>query len=217
MSTSYPAEIWDGDSGNRDSDDGTVRAPDHRDWDRLMAELAAAQTQMGVGSNADAVAAVGTVGTSVTEVSERATVQRTILTLTDLAITCAEGGTKEYGSSLLHTFPAGAIKVLGITLDVTITSSDYSGVEEGDLALGEIAATDRALTGDDVTWLAAAALTFGSGTVTVTAQDDIVAIEDGTSSAKEIYLNLCMDQGGGTGDVVVNGTATVTWINLGDY
>lgn len=214
---SYPTSVWDGDSGNRDSDDAPVKAPDYRDWDRMIEEVAAMQNQLGVGADADAVAAIGTVGTSVVEVSMRTSIQQMVLTLTDLAITCAEGGTKEYGSSLLHTFPQGAVKILGVTVDLVATSSDYSSAEEGDFALGKIAATDRALTGDDVTVLAATALTFGSGSADLEGQGDIVAIQDGTTTPLPVYLNVAMDQGGGTGDIVVNGTVTITWCNLGDY
>ncbi len=42
----YPASVWDGDSGNRDSDDNRQSAPDHRDWDRMIAEMAATQTEL---------------------------------------------------------------------------------------------------------------------------------------------------------------------------
>lgn len=45
MTASYPTSVWDGDSGNRDSDDGQKKAPDHRDWFRIIQEMAAVQTQ----------------------------------------------------------------------------------------------------------------------------------------------------------------------------
>lgn len=217
MGISYPASVWDGDSGSRDSDDGNQRGPDYRDWDRMIGEIAAAQKQLGVGADADAVAAVGTVGTGVTEVSDRAGIQKTVLTLGSLAINCAEGSTKEYGSQKIFTFPQGAIKILGLTANLDLASSDYSSAEEGDFALGKIAATDRALTGDDVTFLAATALTFGSGTAALHAQGDIVTLYDGTGTAAPVFLNIAMDQGGGVGDVVVTGTITILWCNVGDY
>ena len=214
---SYPTSVWDGDSGSRDSDNAPVKAPDAQDYARMVEEVAAMQNQLGVGSDADAVAAVGVVGTSVVETSMRTSIQQMVLTIASLAITCAEGGTREYGSSLIHTFPQGAIKILGVTADLVITSSDYAAVEEGDFALGKIAATDRALTGDDVTMLAETALTFAAGEADLEGQGDIVAIQDGTSTPLPVYLNVCMDNGSGTGDIVVNGTVTITWCNLGDY
>lgn len=42
----YPTSVWDGDSGNRDSDDNNQAAPDHRDWTRMVNELAATQTEL---------------------------------------------------------------------------------------------------------------------------------------------------------------------------
>lgn len=209
MTVSYPDSKWDGSSENRTA--GQQKSPDHRDWGRLIAEVRAIQEKLGLGDPDS-----GTVGTGVTDVSDSG-VRRTVLTLADVEVSCAEGSTKEYGSSLLYTFPAGAIKVLGITVDLTLTSTDYAAVEEGDLALGEVAATDQALTGTDVTWLAASALTFGSGTATVQDQDDTVAVQDGTTTAEKVYLNIAMDNGGGAGDIVVNGTVTIHWCNLGDY
>lgn len=44
--TSYPDKIWDGDSRNRDSDRAPSKAPDARDWARMVAELAATQKQL---------------------------------------------------------------------------------------------------------------------------------------------------------------------------
>jgi len=151
MTAAYPTTIWDGASENRVAANDDQKEPDYRDWDRLIAEIAAAQNQLGVGADADII---GTAGTSVTAVSVRTGVQKTILTITDLAIAIADGTTKEFGSALLHTFPQGAIKVLGVTvdLDLTCTGADFAVAGEGDYALGSVAATDRALTGADLTW-----------------------------------------------------------------
>lgn len=216
--SSYPAAVWDGDSGSRDSVDQDQRAPDYRDWDRMINELAAVQNQLGVGADADAV---GTVGTDVTEVSERAGVQRTVLTLTDIAISIADGTTKEVGSALIHTFPQGAIKVLGVVvdLDLTCTGADFTVAGAGDYALGSAAATDQALTGTDLTW-STDALAI---TVTIVApqalhdQGEIVALYDGTTTPGPVYLNLAMDAGEGAGEITANGTVTLIWANVGDY
>lgn len=212
-SPSFPTSIWDGDSDNRDSDDGNRMAPDYRDYARCIAEVAAVQEKVGLG------AIPGTAGSSVVAETDISGVYKTVLTLADLAIVCAEGGTKEFGSALVLTLPQGAVKILGCTLDLDLASADYVSSEEGDLALGEIAATDRALTGQDVTWLAASSVVFAGspGAVTIQDQDDIVAIKDGTTTAEKVYLNIAMDQGGGTGTITVSGTITIIWANLGDY
>ncbi len=39
----FPLSVWDGDSGNRDSNSGNQSGPDHRDWARAIAEIAATQ------------------------------------------------------------------------------------------------------------------------------------------------------------------------------
>ena len=39
MAAYFPNSIWDGDSGNRDSDAGALKAPDHRDWGQLIQEM----------------------------------------------------------------------------------------------------------------------------------------------------------------------------------
>lgn len=58
----YPASVWDGDSGNRDSDDNRFTAPDARDWLRVIAEIAATQTALDTEkANVDALEAGVTV------------------------------------------------------------------------------------------------------------------------------------------------------------
>jgi len=210
----YPTSLWDGTTLNRDPDLAQNKAPDFRDWNRIVQEVIGIQTKLGVGART-----AGTVGTGVADSSQAGQVQQTTLTLTDVAISCAEGGTKEYGSALIYTFPQGAIKVLGITIDLDLASADYASAEEGDLGLGTVAATDQALATTDITWLAASSVVFAGdpGAVTVTDQDDAVAIQDGTTTPCPVYLNVAMDNGGGAGDITVSGTVKITWVNLGDY
>lgn len=43
MAANFPTMIWDGDSGNRDSDVDTKVAPDFRDWRQIVYEVAAVQ------------------------------------------------------------------------------------------------------------------------------------------------------------------------------
>ena len=48
MSTSYPNNIWDGDSANRDSDNNPRKSPDYRDWLRMIEEMAATQKALDI-------------------------------------------------------------------------------------------------------------------------------------------------------------------------
>ena len=43
MIVHFPSLIWDGDSGNRDSDTGSHSSPDHRDWTQMLSEIIAMQ------------------------------------------------------------------------------------------------------------------------------------------------------------------------------
>ena len=43
MEANFPTLIWDGDSGNRDSDSGNRAAPDLRDWEQVISEIASMQ------------------------------------------------------------------------------------------------------------------------------------------------------------------------------
>lgn len=216
----YPTAIWDGDSVNRDSDNNNLKAPDHRDWSRVIKEVAAAQNQLGVGLDADAVAAVGTVGTDVTEISERTGVQRTVLTLTDVVVTIVDGATKATGGVLLHTLPAGAIKVLGVTMNLTAISAEDFSSGAGDYALGStLIAANTAIATTAQTWSTdTAACTISSVVSDLHDQGETVALHDNTdASGGKVYLNIALDLNEGAGVITVNGTITLIWTNLGDY
>ncbi len=211
----FPVAVWDGDSGSRDSDNNNVRAPDAKDWLRLVKEIAATQAQLGL----QAAAEQGTVGSSVAEVTDLTGVQRTVLTLTDVAIAIAEGSTAEYGSALIFTFPQGAIKLIGVSINLTaVATANFSGTGLGDFALGSAAASDQVLAGTDLTWSTdSAAMTVTDAGTDLEDEGEIVALYDGTSTPGPVYLNLTMDNGESTGTITVNGTITLTWANLGDY
>lgn len=214
---SFPTAVWDGDSPNRVSENDFVMTPDPEDWGRCIAEVGAAQEKVGLGSAGE------TAGTGVIDVTDLSAVYKTVLTLTDLAIAIAEGTTtnQEFGGALVFTFPQGAIVLLGMTLDLVLTSDNYA-YNAGDLAVGEAAAVDGASpSGDALTWLTdALATAFVAGAEVSQDQGDIVAIEDGSSTAKKVYLNLYIDDTAGApgaGEITVNGTITLIWANLGDY
>ncbi len=213
--TLYPVTAWDGDSGNRDSDDNNFAAPDARDWARLVTELKATQEQLGL----QAAAEKGTAGTNVAELTDMTGVQRTVLTLTDVSIAIAEGSTAEYGSQKIFTFPAGPIKLLGVSINLTAAALvNFSGTGVGDFALGSAAASDQVLAGTDLTWSTdSAAMTVTTVASDLHDQGEIIALYDGTSTPGPVYLNLTMDNGESTGTIIVNGTITLIWANLGDY
>ncbi|MFA5759446.1 MAG: hypothetical protein WC942_08855 [Clostridia bacterium] len=211
----YPTKVWDGDSVNRDPALAQKKSPDWRDWNRMIAEVAATQTVLNTVRGQLPEVEDIVPETEVTAENVYGVVNKTTLTFDDISIAVAEGSTKEFGSALLATFPAGSIHLLGAKVDLTLASSDYDGVEEGDLSLGVIAATDRALTGDDVTWMAAKEVTFAAEEAAVVGLGASSGAVSDSEGDLEVHLNLCMDQGGGAGTVVVSGTVELTWVNLG--
>ena len=229
--SSYPAVVWDGDSGNRDSDDGYQRSPDYRDYDRLIGEVSAVQKQLGVGADMAAAAAIGAVaGVGNTAVVDRAGVQRVIITLEDLTIAgIDETGVTAYCSQKIYDFPEGAILMLGATMDLVITKSSL-GVDNnaaGDIGLGSVAAnndatplatTEQNIIPNTATLLSGGAMAACHAQSTATEN----AVLDGTGTAIDVFLNVLVDDGNQDinttpCDLIFNGTITLTFVNLGDY
>jgi hypothetical protein len=111
--------------------------------------------------------------------------------------------------------------------DLALTKSSAGVIDawDGDISLGTAtAANDADLTSTEAdivaktsTPQAAAGATTGD-MVTATAQ---MGIFDGTGTAKDVYLNVLVDDAdhdvtGTACNIIVNGTVTLTWINLGD-
>jgi len=119
----FPAAIWDGDSGNRDSNNNNRVAPDYRDWKRLVNEIAATQ-RSNQGYDPDtALNSVGTIGTAAgLSLVERgnAAMHKTVISLTNVAMTMTDGSTPGtdamWGTVPLYTFPVGHIIIVGAHL-----------------------------------------------------------------------------------------------------
>lgn len=228
MTISYPTAVWDGDSETRDSDTGKRAAPDWHDWERIISEVAAAQTELGVGA---AVVPGAAAGTGVVAAEDRKAVNRTILTITDLTVAAIdEAGVTAYLSQKIYDFPEGAVLILGATVNLAITKSS-AGVNadwDGDIGLGSVAANN------DATPLATTEQNIVPNTATPQAVAGVVAsahaqstatenaVIDGTATAVDVYLNLLIDDADQDVtttpcNMIFNGTITLTWVNLGDY
>ena len=91
MTVSYPGEVWNGDTDNRDMSLAQKKAPDWRDWRRLVEELAAAQTQIdsyNVGVDATAIDSIGavTTKTGLTVVEKGSIVRNPFWTLISISV-----------------------------------------------------------------------------------------------------------------------------------
>ena len=166
-------------------------------------------------------------GTGVT-VNEIVTgvVHHTILTFTNVAVPLVdEAAVVAYGSLKVYDFPAGNIIVLGAVLDTALTKSS-AGVNanfDGDVGVGTVAASNNgtlASTEQDIIPTTATPQA-SSGATTADAISTAVAVLDGTATAKDVYVNLLVDDAdhdvtGTPCNLILNGTLKITWINLGD-
>lgn len=166
-------------------------------------------------------------GTGVTATEERAGLVR-ITRLSLNAVPQDVGNGEEYQSTLVYTFPAGAITVLGsvASLAETTTSAIASTLNAGvtgALALGTAAASNVSLTGTMVNLLPSTA--FLSSTVINVAAAAVTGLLaapasfNGTVTPTPVYFNSAFAT---TTDVDADATITWTgsiylaWLNLGD-
>lgn len=117
----------------------------------------------------------------------------------------------------VYDFPEGYIKIIGATCDGVVTSTGTTGAFP--MALGTATgADDNTLTGTEADIIPSTAITNGASQ-TFKAVDAVDEAFDGTSTAIGLYVNAACTDGANSGAVTiaVTGTATVTWISLGDY
>jgi len=168
-------------------------------------------------------------GASVTAVEYGAgTIHTTVLTLTDTAVALTdEAGQIAYGGLKVYDLPEGAILLYGAVADLAVTKSS-AGVNadwDGDISLGTVTAgndadltsTEANIVAKTATPQAAAGVTTGD-MVTATAQ---IGIVDGTGTAADVFVNILVDDAdhdvtSTPCNIILNGTITLTWINLGD-
>lgn len=179
------------------------------------------------GPSASGVGAIAGSGVTVTEQNVGA-VHTTTITFADRAIALTdEAGVVAYGGSKIYDLPEGAILFLGATTDIALTKSS-AGVNatwDGDFGIGTatagndatLATTEQNLLPTTATPQAVAGVTTSDGEST-TSENVVI---NGTGTALDVYLNYLVDDAdhdvtGTACNLIVNGTVTVTWINLGD-
>ena len=172
--------------------------------------------------------AVAGTGVSVTEYGDGILHETTFaLSDVDLALT-DETGTIAYVGLKIYDFPEGAIMIIGVTADLAMTkSSDGVNADwDGDFSLGTVTASNNdTLTSTEDDILPSTATPQASEGVTTatgqsTAGENVVF--DGTTTAKDLYLNFLVDDADHDVDstacnLIANGSITVLWYNLGNY
>ena len=153
-------------------------------------------------------------------------VNKTVLTFTNTPVALADNaGVVAYGSLKVYDFPEGNIHIMGAVSDVALTKSS-AGVNadwDGDMGVGSAAAnntnalstTEQNIIPTTATPQAVAGVTTADGVSTGS-----VTI-DGTATPVDLYFNLLVDDAdhdvtGTACNLILNGTLTVHWINLGD-
>lgn len=152
---------------------------------------------------------------------------KTTLTLDNVAQSVVNG--TEYQGTKLYDFAQGRILVLGVTATLqqkttSALASTLNASSTGAIALGTATASNVSLTSTMVDLLPSTAFT-SSATVNVagTAVSAALAASahfDGTSTAKDIYLNTAYattTDVDGNATQTISGTIVLCWVSLGDY
>ncbi len=189
-------------------------------YDRSTGLIAAGtDVTVGVGSSP--------VSTSVATESGSDVVHKTVLALTDVSVTAGNTTGVSFGGTKVYDFPEGRILLLGATLDsLTFDLTDagnatpVAAADGGDIAFGTTVAGDGTLSAADVNVIPSTSIDPISGGVTGAALA-VSAQFDGTTTAVDVYVNVLVDDadvGNGASDVIlVSGTLTLVWANVGDF
>ena len=150
---------------------------------------------------------------------------KTVVTLSGRSVTMTDATTAgSHGSIQLYDFPAGNLFFLGATCDLTLTAgvggiTDTAAVVVG-VGTATLATDNATLTGTeaDLVPSTAATLTAGVGTGKGKSLTAGAVVFDGTSTAKDAWLNIAVPDAGSTANdtITVSGTVTLVWANLGD-
>ena len=150
---------------------------------------------------------------------------RTTLKLSNQVITMTDATTAGcHGSIKLYDFPACNLLFLGATCDLTVTAgtggiADNAAVVAA-IGTAAVSTADATLTTTEADLIpsTAATLTAGAGAAKGKTLTAGVVVFDGTSTAKDAYLNFAVPDAGSTGNdtLIVSGTITLVWSNLGD-
>lgn len=167
---------------------------------------------------------------SVAETGDGA-IHKTVLTLASTPVSIVSVTTGAgVGGTKIYDFPAGRILILGCMAALSLAvaeadEEDYTdGTPEGQIGIGTVAPANADALGTDATDdnLATAAdftmTDFVDASVNCVSEPSIQI--DGTSQAVDAYVNALVDAGDIDDDtttpLLVSGTVTIHWLNLGD-
>lgn len=163
-------------------------------------------------------------GTNVSAVESMPIPHKTVLTFAALSVTMTDATTAGcHGTQKIYDFPAGSILIAGCVSDLQITAgaggiTDTAAVvgSIGTVAVGTNNAT-LTTTEANIMPSTAAALTAGAGNCD--SQLAVPIILDGTTTPVDAILNFAVPDADSSANdtLLVSGTVTITWFNLGDH
>ena len=165
-------------------------------------------------------------GATVTASEDNSFVNKTVLSLSDTPVSVVYLGstTNAIGSTKIYDFPEGLVYVLGVTVDsfaiTDFPTNTMDAADGGDFSFGTaVPGADAVLNDTAADFLASTSIdaitNVVSGALAAAAQFD------GTTTAKDLYVNVTIYNGDLTGAstnaLTVDGAVTIHWVNLGDY
>jgi hypothetical protein len=166
-------------------------------------------------------------GTGVTAENELAGVNKTVLTFVNTPIVLADNAAVvAFGSLKIFDMPQGSIVILGATANLVLTKSSAGVIAtfDGDFGLGTTAADNTAtLSSTEQNIIPTTATPQAvAGVSSMKGRSTAITFFDGTTTAIDVYLNALVDDADHDVtttpcNLIVNGTITLVWSNLGDY
>lgn len=163
-------------------------------------------------------------GSAVTASSKAGAVQEVTLTLNALSIATTDNGANGgQGGVKIYDFQEGNIAILGVSHNLTLTKVG-AGIAATSTVLSSlgtalVAQNEATLTGTEADIVASNSTVLAAGTGVSKARSSSYVTFDGTTTAKDLYLNLNVDATGSTANdaILVSGNITIAYCTYGDY
>lgn len=170
----------------------------------------------------------GTVnGTGVSGNATEGGFTKQVLTFKNTPVVLADNaGVVAYGSLKIFDFPQGSVVIQGATanLVVTKTSTGVNATWNGDFGVGTAAADNTATlsTTEQNVIPTTATPAAVAGATSAKGRSTAAVILDGTTTAVDAYINFVVDDTDHNVtatpcNLILNGTVTILWANMGDY
>ena len=163
-------------------------------------------------------------GTGVSVVESAKGWCKLVFPITDLSITMTDATTAgSHGKQKFFTFPEGAIVVAGTITNLTVsrvgTAIGATAAVVGSIGSATVSTADSTLTGTEADVVPSTAVTLTAGAGVFKGHATTVPKIDGTTAPASLWLNFAIPDAGSTGNdaLLVNGTITVVYMNIGDH